>query len=74
MENAQEVSLRNMPLNVIKGCENHQHQDDRQPNPESDFLRLFGQRPASHRLNTIEQKVTAIEQRDRKQVQKADRD
>ena len=59
---------------VIKGCKNHQHQDDREPNPEAEFLGALGQRPSANRLNDIEQKVAAIEQRDRKQVQKPDRD
>jgi hypothetical protein len=26
---------------VIKGCKNHQHQDDRQPDPEAEFLRAL---------------------------------
>ena len=59
---------------VVKGCKNHQHQDDRQPNAEPDLLRPLGQRTAANRLNSIEQKVTAIEQRDREQVQQPDRD
>ena len=37
-------------------------------------MRALGQRPAANRLDSIEQKVTAIEQRDREQVQQADRD
>ena len=60
--------------NVIKCCKNHQHDDDRQADPEPDLLGPFGQRPAADRLDSIEQKVTAIEQRDREQVQKPDRD
>ena len=59
--------------NVIKGCKNHQHHDDRQPNSEPDFLRALRQWPAANRLDSIEQKVTAIEQRDREQVQQANR-
>ena len=27
---------------VIKGCKNHQNQDDRQPNPEPQFLGALG--------------------------------
>ena len=59
---------------VIKGCKNHQHHDDRQPNPEPNFLRPLGQRPAANRFDSIEQKVTAIEKWDGEQVQQADRD
>ncbi len=56
--------------NVIKGCKNHQHDDDCQANPEPDLLRPLGQRPAADCFDSIEQKVTAIEERDREQVQK----
>ena len=55
---------------VIKGCKNHQHHDDRQANPEPKFLRPLRQWSASNRFDTIEQKVTTIEQRDGEQVQK----
>ena len=57
--------------NVIKGCKNHQHHDDRQPNPEPDFLRPLGQWPTANCLDRIEQKVTTVQQRDREQVQAA---
>ena len=46
---------------VIKGCKNHQHHDDRQPNAEAHLLRALRQRPPTNRLDSIEQKVTAIE-------------
>src|SRR5215472_1518641 len=59
---------------VIKSCKYHQHDDDRQPDTETDFLGAFGKRPAANRLDRVEQKVTAIEERDRKQVEKTDRD
>ena len=58
---------------VIKGCKNHQHHNDRQPNPEPDLLGALRKRPAANRLDPIEQKVTAIEQRDREQIQQPDR-
>ena len=60
--------------NVIKGCENHQHDDDGEADPEADLLRALGQRPAAQRLDGVEQKVSAIEQRNREEVQEADRD
>src|SRR5665647_3991559 len=59
---------------VIKGCKNHQHDDDCQPNPEPDLLGPLRQRLAAGSLDSIEQKVAAIEQRDRKQVEQPDRD
>src|SRR3569833_655677 len=59
--------------NVIKGCKNHQHDDDRQPNPEADFLGALGQRPAAGGLDSIEQKVTPIEQGEREEAQEPDR-
>ena len=64
-------SRRGEVQDVIKGCKNHQHHDDRKANSEPNFLSALGQRPATNRLDTIEQKVTAIEERNRKQVQKA---
>jgi hypothetical protein len=51
---------------VIKGCKNHQHDHDCQPNPEPNLLGALGQGAAADRLDSVEQKVTAIEQRDRK--------
>ena len=44
------------------------------PIRKPDFLSLFRERPAADRLDQIEQKVAAIEKRDREQVQKPDRD
>src|SRR5690242_9632803 len=70
----QQRSGGGQPENVIKGCKNHQHHDDRQPDPEPDFLGPLRQRPAANRLDRVEQKVTAIEQRYREQVQEANRD
>src|SRR5579863_4595084 len=49
---------------VIKSCKYHQHQDNRQTDAEAHFLGLFRERAASNPFNKIEQKVTAIEQRD----------
>ena len=59
---------------VIKSCKYHQHDDDREPDTETDFLGTFGKRLAADSLDPIEQKVTAIEERDRKQVEKTNRD
>ncbi len=50
---------------VIESCKYHQHDDNRETNPKPYFLRPFRERTAPHRLDRIEQKVTAIEQRDR---------
>jgi hypothetical protein len=46
---------------VIKGCKNHQHHDDREPNPKADLLRSLRQWTTAHDFNQIEQKVTAIQ-------------
>ena len=53
---------------VIESCKYHQHQDDREADAKSHFLGPFGKRTAPYALDQIEQKVTAIEQRDGKQV------
>src|SRR3989442_5314750 len=58
--------------NVIVGCKDHQHDNYREPDPEANFLRPFRQRSASNRFNCIEQKVAAIEQRNRQQVNQTD--
>src|SRR5580693_9088020 len=58
---------------VVESCKYHQHQDDCEADPKPDLLGAFRQRPAAQGLDQIEQKVTAIEQRDREQVQKPDR-
>ena len=58
---------------VIESCKYHQHQDDRETDAEAHFLGLFRERPSADALDDIEQKVTAIEQRDREEVQKPDR-
>jgi len=54
---------------VIESCKYHQHQDNRETDPKTLPPEPFGERAAAQRLNGIEQKVTAIEQWDRKQVQ-----
>jgi hypothetical protein len=54
---------------VIKGCKNHQHEDDREPNPEAKFLGALRKRSASNRLDGVEQKVTPIEQWYREQIE-----
>ena len=59
---------------VIESCKYHQHDDDRETDAKSDLLRALGKRTAAKCLDRIEQKVTAIEQRDRKQVEEPDRD
>ena len=57
---------------VIERCKYHQHDDDREPDPKTDLLGAFRKRPPAHRLDPIEQKVTAIQERDRKQVEETD--
>src|SRR5262252_3432107 len=59
---------------VIESCKYHQHDDDREPDAKTDLLGTFRKRPAAYGLDCVEQKVTAIQERDRKQVEEADRD
>ena len=59
---------------VVIGRKHHQHQHQTQPDSEPHFLGSLRQRPAANRLDRVEQKVTAVEQRHRKQVQQANRD
>src|SRR5271156_4740249 len=58
---------------VIKSCKYHQHKNNRETDAKTHFLRPFRQRTPANALDNIEQKVTAIEQRDREQVKKPDR-
>ena len=41
---------------VIKDCKDHQHHDDRETDPEPDFLGPLRQRTAADRLDRVEQK------------------
>jgi hypothetical protein len=58
---------------VIESCKYHQHDDDRETDAKPNLLRSFRERTASHCFDRIEQKMTAIEQRDREQIQQPDR-
>src|SRR5215831_9917200 len=60
--------------NVIHSGKNHQHYDDCKADPEPNLLSTFRQRSPAYRLDRVEQKVSPIEQRHRKQVQQADGD
>src|SRR5215469_10199784 len=62
------------PRNVVVGGENQQHQHDRKTDAEPDFLGALRERPPAQPLEAVEQKVAAIEQRDREQVQQPNRD
>src|SRR5262249_7127885 len=62
------------PWNVVVGRKNQQHQDDGEADAETDFLGPLRQGPPPQPLEPVEQKVTAIEQRNREQVQEPDRD
>src|ERR1043166_4570603 len=59
---------------VVEGGKNHQQQHDREPDAEAVFLCALRQRTSADRLDRIEQKVAAIEQRNREQVEEPDRD
>jgi hypothetical protein len=59
---------------VIESCKYHQHQDDRETDTKADLLRPVRQWTPPQRFDGIEQKVTAIEQGNRKQVQEPDGD
>src|SRR4029078_9071307 len=62
------------PRNIVISRKNHKHEHKGQAEAESYLLRAFGQRAATLRLNRIEQKMSAIEQRYWEEVQQADRD
>src|SRR6266852_4565302 len=64
---------RNYAQDVVVGGEDHQHHDDCEPDPEPHLLRALRQRLSPDHLDSVEQKMTAIEQRHRKQVEQADR-
>src|SRR5262245_28132779 len=66
-------SRRHEAEDVVEGGIGHQHQDDGETDAEAEFLGAFRQRPAADGLDSIEQKVSAIEQRNRKQIQQPDR-
>ena len=57
---------------VVVSREQHQHQHKRQSDTETKLLRTLRQRLSANRLHRIEQKVSAIQKRHRKQVQQAD--
>jgi len=59
--------------NVIERCIYHQHQHHREADAKAHFLRPFRQRAPANTLDQIEQKVSAIEERNGKQIQQADR-
>src|ERR1700686_2412293 len=59
---------------IIARCEDHQHHNQREADAKADLLRIIRQRPAAHDLDRVEQKMTAIQQRYRKEVEEADRD
>ncbi len=59
---------------IVVGREDHQHQHQSQPDPESKLLRPLRQRLPADRFHGIEQKVSTIEKRDRKQVEKTNGD
>src|SRR5262249_46023338 len=66
-------SRRHEAQDVVESGVGHQHQDDGEADAEAQFLGAFGQRPAADGLDPVEQKVTAIEQRDGEQIQQPDR-
>src|SRR5271169_3204652 len=46
---------------VIESCKYHQHDDDRETDPKPYFLGPFRERTAAQSLDSVEQKVTAVE-------------
>ena len=60
---------------IVPGGEQHEEQDQCEPDPEPDLLRVFSlQRAAANGLERVEQQVPAIEEGNRKKVKQADRD
>src|SRR6266550_2180721 len=68
----QPLQPRHLMEVVIEG-KHHQHQHQNQPDPEPVFLGLFRQRTPPQHLGRVEQKVAAIEQGHREQIQQPDR-
>src|SRR5262245_22660590 len=58
---------------VVVGCENHQHYHQSKPDSEPDFLGPLREGTAAKLLDCVEQKVATVEERNRKQVEQADR-
>src|SRR5262245_58311032 len=57
---------------IVPGRKHHEHKHHGQSDAKTNLLRAIAQRLSPHRLNQIEQKVAAIEQRDRKKIDKPD--
>src|SRR5262245_20046977 len=58
---------------VVERRKYHQHYDNREADPEPHFLGSFRQGTPANRLDSVEQKVTAIQERYREEVEKPDR-
>src|SRR6516165_10439614 len=58
---------------IVESRKYHEHQNDRETDARPHLLSPFRQRTPPCRLDGIEQKVSAIEKGNRKQVQKTDR-
>ena len=58
---------------VVIGGKHHQHEHQTQPYPEPHLLRPIRQRTSPDEFDRVEQKMTTVEQRHRKQVQQPDR-
>jgi hypothetical protein len=54
--------------NVVISRKNHEHQDESQTETESKFLGTLGKRASAQRLDCVEQKMPAIEQRNREKI------
>ena len=58
---------------VVESCKYHQHNNNREADAKADFLSAFRQWTPARRLDRVEQKVTSVEQRNREQIEEADR-
>ena len=57
---------------VVRGGENQQQRDKRDPDPEADFLYPLAQRPSKQRLEGVEDEMPAVQERYRQKVHEAD--
>ena len=59
---------------IVAGHEKHERDDCDKADPEADFLNLLAKRPPAQRLEREEQKVPAIQDRNREQIDQPNAD
>ncbi len=66
------IAARNEAQDVVRGGEYDQQGDESDADAQSDLLRPFAQRTSEHGFAGIEDKMSAIQQRDRQKVHQPD--